>query len=294
VDHLLEGLKIVSTNLTGRELVNAIEDAIGVFEQQRHEAENEEEDNEDQDILKFFSGSVHLLWWTLSSSFKYQDSDLQYLISNAHTPVSGIDDFLCLQTFELSRDISEMLLHLLDEYERNELDEAFDEEIRDSIEIVREETRALLFNIADKSLIHQIERGCHLYSCMIASAHCVRDERTLQLWRQCYRIKVTEMYELIQTKLVPQTEHIMLIPFTSRNILFSTIRTQMENLLKEKIAADRRIFDASNDHTQIESDFKCPKCGSFRTRQYWLQMRSADEPMSCLWKCYACNKSDID
>lgn len=263
-------------------------------EQRRNSGECDDEEEEETEVLKFFSGEFHLLWWILSSSFKYNDNDLRYLIENAHVPVSGIDDFLCLKRFELSEDILEILQQLLDGYESETV--PFDDEALDEIKDIREGIRKFLTIAAkgDINTAHALERGCYLYSCMMSTVYSIRDQRTLQLWRQCYRIKITEIHELLTNNLVEKTEYPLLIPFTPREILFNNVYLRMEELLTERIAADRRIFEASNDHTNVESDFKCPKCGSFKTRQYWLQMRSADEPMSCLWKCYACNKSDIE
>lgn len=281
--------------IDGRSLLSLLEDQLTLFEEQRRcSVECDEEEEDEAEVLKFFSGTFHLLWWTLSSSFKYADNDLRYLIANAHVPVSGIDDFLCLKRFELSEDILEMLQQMLDGYENESV--TFEDEVIDTIEEIRHGIRKFLTTAAggDTNTAHAIERGCYLYSCMIATAYSIRDQKTVHLWRQCYRIKITEMHELLTNGLIAKTDYPLMIPFTTREILFNEVYLRMEEILTERIAADKRIFDASNDHTNVESDFKCPKCGSFRTRQYWLQMRSADEPMSCLWKCYACNKSDIE
>jgi DNA-directed RNA polymerase subunit M/transcription elongation factor TFIIS len=89
-------------------------------------------------------------------------------------------------------------------------------------------------------------------------------------------------------------ERALLVPFIKRDTLFESSRMEMLSKIRDKIAADKKIFDTEHDRSQDESDFQCPFCKSFKTKQYPLQMRSADEPMAILWTCFACNKSGVE
>lgn len=147
----------------------------------------------------------------------------------------------------------------------------------------------------------QLELGCNLYANMIATVDTKMDEFSLFRWRECYKSKCLEITEWIRVvddsdviwnKANYNTDdYAVLVPFTKRCDLFAKQRKIIDEQLHAKMLSDKKRFDADNDYSAIESEFKCPICGSFKTRQFLLQVRSADEPMTQFWKCYQCNKS---
>lgn len=107
-------------------------------------------------------------------------------------------------------------------------------------------------------------------------------------------MKITQMSEAVVQRVSCLNEYDMvLLPFVQRHILFRATRTEWKQKLETRMQSEKDIYELENDHTNTESDFQCPRCSSFRTRYYPLQMRSADEPMAVLWECYACNKSGV-
>jgi hypothetical protein len=50
-------------------------------------------------------------------------------------------------------------------------------------------------------------------------------------------------------------------------VLFEPNRVQIFAKVQERILADKKLFDAEHDKSNIESDFQCPKCQSFKTKQ---------------------------
>ena len=186
---------------------------------------------------------------------------------------------------------------LLNEFEEElEIRNPFTEEQSEQLSNIRSNVRIIFENVfGNEEIATDVERGCHLYSCMISCVDCFRDDKLFQRWAQCYAVKTTEVSSSVAIAVCNNLAiEALMAPFIRRSILFESTRLQIWNKVQERIATDKKIFDAEHDRSNIESDFQCPKCQSFKTRQYPLQMRSADEPMSILWQCFACNKSGIE
>lgn len=265
-----------------------MEEQLALFEQERSAAD-EPDAEQIETPLKYFTGLAHLLWWTFSSALKFGNYDIRYVPNH-----EGFDDFLCL--FSNANESFDELASLLNYVENEAKEFVFGDETFEQVSNIREEVTEILLNTTGLAeLSHDVERGCYLYSCMIATVDCQKDEKTYQRWIECYSTKLTEMcVPLAVTMAQYLGEQALMTPFIKRSIIFEPTRQQLYAKIQERIVADKKIFDTENDRSNIESDFQCPKCQSFKTRQYPLQMRSADEPMSTLWQCFACNKSGIE
>jgi DNA-directed RNA polymerase subunit M/transcription elongation factor TFIIS len=153
-----------------------------------------------------------------------------------------------------------------------------DEDVIETVLNIREQ-------VIDKCLVNQQqEESAFLYACAFCGVDANGSSaKSLKRWKEVYLIKLREMIASgCQSA------------FVGRSELFSKTRQLISERVRQQLDNDKKIFDAERDTTNMESDFQCPKCKSFKTRKYPLQMRSADEPMAILWKCFNCGKQDVE
>lgn len=305
--------------------MDILEDQLTKFSVAKHHEEDEAEEDEPSEPLKNFAGLGHLLWWTLSSVKKFNDDDPEFLAANIFVPWhSAIDDFLCLMDERRDKQSLRVLLKIV-EGEFDNYGEFEDEENPH----FREEVIDFLESEGADEMALELEKGCYLYAAMIALVSYQTIEEATAKWKEIYHLKVLEMTEVVKQSIHLYHNSIdpVLLPFTARQVLFAETRNVWDQSVEQRMAADKKTYvkifllsfknlffyryDIENDRTNIESDFQCPKCGSFKTvyvnfllhsfyknshffnRYYPLQMRSADEPMAVLWECNGCNKSGV-
>lgn len=239
---------------------------------------------QEEEPFKNFAGLGHLVWWTLSSVKKFND-DPQFLAANVFVPWhSALDDFLCLADDRRSHDSLIELLKIIEGefYNHGDFEDEENPEFRDEV-IDFLQSEGATENAAD------LEMGCYLYASMVALVNHSTTEAAMPKWKEVYHMKVLEMTEALKQNCEPS----VLLPFTERRMLFAETRKDWDDAVLGRMEADKKLYDIENDRSNTESDFQCPKCGSFKTVYYPLQMRSADEPMAVLWECYECNKSGV-
>lgn len=276
-----------------------------------------DEDNEDalEADVKYFETLSHFVWWTLACVTRF-GHDQFGLASKAMIPAqSKFDDFLCLmrtQHFdEQSEEVALSLSSLLDEYASHDVVitimphdmEEFTEECRQGMrQHMQHMVNAPAPAATDDSdvIAEQLELGCCLYACMLASVDSKEDDFALHRWRTCYETKCVQVFSWLRrqrddankmfqrVKAMPHC-YGKLIAFTRRSDLLPC--TELLERLEQAALKDKKVFDAENDHSGKTSDFQCPNCHSFNTESFLIQMRSADEPMTQFWKCHACNKN---
>ena len=258
--------------------------------------------------LRHFECLSHLLWWTLSSAVSFfTGEEPQKTAANVFVPgQKNFDDFLCLmpkrcyQDHSRQSDLRRALCSILVAYDSHESirKASFPEDDALVSMETREKYVELFTDIIERSrmeavdtetLAGQLELGCNLYASMIATVETSRDELSLQRWRECYLAKCKEVAEWLSiddledegfkeiwNRANAEPDYALLVPFTKRADLFAGRRLAGEQQLHTQVLVAKKRFDAEQDHSAIESDFECPKCGSFRTRSYHLQMSSAD------------------
>jgi DNA-directed RNA polymerase subunit M/transcription elongation factor TFIIS len=266
--------------------------------------------------LRYFECISHLLWWTVCSAVAFFSGEHPRETA-AQIVVPGqkdFDDFLCLMPLRCYQDhesrLAAALCNILNAYDSHEsiCKTAFPEDDTDDVADTRDRMMALFTErcpseaIDAETLTHQLELGCNLYASMVATVDSSRDALALVRWRECYLAKCKQVAEWLasvqsqETKPIwdratAEPDYALLVPFTHRTDLFAGRRLALHRQLYTHLVAAKKLFDVEHDNSQIESDFKCPKCGSFKTRSYHLQMSSADESMAQLWKCWNCKKS---
>mgnify|MGYP001129221287 CR=1 FL=1 len=268
--------------------MDILEDQLAKYSLAKHEDDEDDDAVEDTNIpFKNFTGLGHLLWWTLSSVKKFNDDDPEYLASNVFVPWhSAIDDFLCLVDERRSHEDLAVLLRII-EGEFNNYGEFQDE---DNVHL-REEVVDFLESEGAGDDAKQLEKGCYLYASIIALVNYPTIEEATSKWKEVYYLKVLEVTEVLNRSIKYQQP--VLLPFTSRQVLFAETRNDWDQAVEQRMVDDKKTYDIENDRSNTESDFQCPKCSSFKTVYYPLQMRSADEPMAVLWECHECNKSGV-
>jgi len=300
-----------------------LEEQLLLFKNQRQQAEEDDQDEEDDCLiaavstedLRYFECLSHLLWWTLCSAVSFFSGDYpRQTAAEAFVPgQKNFDDFLCLTPMHCYEDDANELAHnlcaVLTAYDSHESvhKASFPDEEAESAEETRENMVDLFRGIIDEkrdavdteTLAQQLELGCNLYASMIATVESSRDDLSMRRWRECYLTKAKQVAEwlrsanqsLIWKRANAEPNYALLVPFTKRADLFDKRREALQQQVQASLISAKKIFEVEHDHSQIESDFQCPKCGSFKTRSYHLQMSSADESMAQLWKCWNCKKS---
>ena len=265
--------------------------------------------------LKHFETLSHLLWWTLCNAAAYASEDAPTLARGAFVPGhADYDNFLSLMPkSHYARDesgLGESLCSLLNTYDTYQAvhkkafpdeDEEVTDETRDNVvDLMQAQIETTTNAVDSETLAQQLELGCNLYASMIATVESSQDALSLRRWRECYLAKVrtilawlgqTRRDDPIWSRANTEPDIAILVPFTKREDLFERSRKAQANELQARVKADQERYDVDNDHTAIESEFECPNCGSFHTQSFLIQMRSADEPMTQLWKCWSCKKS---
>lgn len=326
VAQVLKSLLIApdATEDEGRQWIEDMDEQISTFIEERRNEEEELDEEQDGEVpqpivqLKFFECVAHLLWWTLCSltslSHSYTpESDIKTIASKSNVPGNvNFDDFLSIMTEEHydDADLCEGLCEVLNVYDASISGEETvgtnddNEAIAESRSKILEHFKRCCSKIMEadaEPIAMQLENGCYLYSSMMATVNSKQDRLSLMRWRECYLAKCKQITTwLIETPI--NESHIwemagadpsyaLLVPFTKRESLFVISREKRKQNLDAAMRIAKKKYEVENDHSSIESDFKCPKCGSFKTASYLKQVRSADEPMTCFWKCYFCNKS---
>jgi DNA-directed RNA polymerase subunit M/transcription elongation factor TFIIS len=310
---VLRGLHICpdATESEAQQWLNDMEEQIDTFAEQRRLADEDEDEDEPTELkppLKFFHSVAQLLWWTLccATSFDFSEAEPKDIAAQTAVPgQSNFDDYLCLVAREHYNDDSfcqalvSVLYAALADCDNNLIGSDDDTEV---IEATRQNISALFVEAIDKKwpkqqrphdLETQLELGCNLYAIMVATVDSKQDDFSLRRWRECYLAKSREVltWLLENGDNAIHTQYWILVVYTKRADLFMQRRGKLQSQLYEKMLKDKKSFDMENDHSNIESEFKCPKCGSFKTRQFLMQTRSADEPMTQFWRCWNCNKS---
>lgn len=312
-------------------LTTAHDQIIEFMEQRRLAEEDADEPDDDEKSqsssidgggaallpLKFIEHASHLVWVTLCYMVHFNDLHVllegdDYSEENARLLCKGImsqicvpgqaryDDFLSIVKEEhfAESNVRDALLCVLREFENDfaEYDPIINPEL--DIASIRAKMETLFASrIADPDMADQVERGCHVYALMFSTVDSKSDALSDTRWRECYLTKCKQMMEWFKLEepntynLCEDSSNAFLLPFVARQTLFSSHRQSIARDLHDHLLADKRAFDMENDHSGIESDFQCPVCGSYKTKTFLLQVRSADEPMTQFWKCWNCQKS---
>lgn len=311
--------------------IRDLEEQLETFKAQREKDDEEEEEEEGelvaavaQEDLRYFDCLPHLLWWTLCSAISFFSGETpQNTAANVFVPGQrNFDDFLCImpqsgyQDADRETGLSRALCNLLTAYDSHESirKASFPEAEEEVSEETREKTVELFASLITsarrdpvdaETAARQLELGCNLYACMVATVESSRDALSLMRWRECYLAKCKETAEWLATpvqgenaefKLVwdranAEPDYALLVPFTKREVLFAGRRKRVKAQIEAQLVAAKKLFDVEHDHSQIESDFECPRCGSFKTRSYHMQTSGADESMAQFWRCWNCKKS---
>lgn len=289
------------------------EEQIAEFQQQRekNEDEDEVEDPLSTSPLKFIEHTAHLVWLTLCYLVHFRDLDLftgateksahklcKTIMSQVCVPTQAhYDNFLSLvheTHFDDSMEsLRTALIEMLQDYER-------EISADDTTDDIRDHMRAYMEKLDVTGA--ELERGCHVYASMFSTVDSKNDPLAEMRWRECYMSKCKAMVswlktvgpadtDIIKSHIAICHESALLVPFVMREELFRAARVEIQRQVHDKMLHDKKLFDMENDHSGIESDFKCPKCGSFKTQTFLIQVRSADEPMTQFWKCWSCMKS---
>ena len=254
--------------------------------------DNMEESNEDDSVEAeakvnhqrlFFSHPGHLALWLWATSMLPIGKHLSQKppsehIASLHNSALNVDDFLAVLTLDDIGDDAPVL-EPLKAIVTSFADMATLKEQSAILEI-RESVR-------EESIVpDEIEMGCHVYASMISSVEPnLKPELCLRRWQAVYSLKMGQAILLEDNGSVG-----MLLPFVRRADLFRTQRSVVEDRLVKIASEAQEHFWVEQSHQDVESDFQCPRCGSFRTKPYLLQVRSADEPMTQFWRCFACKK----
>lgn len=318
-----------------RQWLNGLEEQLEELEEQHRKALESDEEEDDANAepqqskaLKHFTSLHHLVWWTLSCVMRF-GTDQFGLSIDAMFPAQGrYDDFLCLMrkthydetTNSRLTHALRSLLYVYDASRDGDGGVIVDVLPPDMLEFTEDSRRAMVDHIESRldeklgeatgttDIAKQLEVGCCLYACMLASVDSKLDDFTLNRWQACYSTKCLQVLQWISSSsrvgvgvgadntiwnrvIADPAQYGQLVAFTFREDLFSQQRQKIRDELEQLMLKDKKIFDTENDHSGIQSDFKCPKCGSFNTKTFLMQIRSADEPMTQFWQCYACNKN---
>lgn len=309
--------------------LSSLDEQLLIFKAQRAKEDEDDEDEDDaaKDVaasldLRYFECLPHLLWWTLCSAVTYmngEEQSPQQTAADSFVPAqNNFDDFLCLmplRCYDEGEDrTAAALCNILTAYDESESvsKASFPEDDADDTKGFAEQTREkhvevfrTLINthhvdaVDPETSARQLELGCNLYASQIATVESMKDDLSLRRWRECYLAKCKEIAEWLTARpsqiwerANTEPDFALLVPFTKRADLFASRRQTQAIQLEAQMERAKKRFDAEHNESQIiESDFQCPKCGSFRTRSYHLQMRGADESMAQLWKCWNCKKS---
>jgi len=312
-----------ATEAEAQQWLSDMDEQIAEFLEHRRVEDEEEPSDEETggeapvQPLKFFESVSQLLWWTLccATSFDFRDLEPKEIAAQAAVPgQANFDDYLCLLTQEYYGEDEECaaLCNALYVVLNAALLDCTtqligSDEDAEAIESARENVlsyfaASIRSSCPDaETMATQLELGCNLYATMIATVDSKQDDFALRRWRECYSTKCREILtwlgrrhdddNIIWTRSNMEPEYALLVVFTKRADLFRAERQLVKTQLHARMVKDKNLFDIENDHSSIESEFKCPKCGSFKTKQFLIQVRSADEPMTQFWKCWNCNKS---
>ena len=97
-----------------------------------------------------------------------------------------------------------MIANCADNHRYSEEMQPFDEEQNEIVAALREHITIILGKVTQLDIANVCERSCFLYACMIATANSSRDDKTLQLWRQCYKLKILQIHELLTNQMPAQ------------------------------------------------------------------------------------------
>lgn len=314
-----------ATETEAQQWLGDMDEQITEFLEHRRVEEEEEPQSEDETgetplqvrPLKFFESVAQLLWWTLccATSFDFRDLEPKEIAAQSAVPgQANFDDYLCLLTQEHYGEDDATFCNALYVVLNTALLDCNteligSEEDSDAIENARANVLSYFTEAIERkeggidaeTMATQLELGCNLYATMIATVDSKQDDFALRRWRECYSTKCREVLtwlarknddnDIIWTRSNMEPEYALLVVFTKRADLFRDERDKLKTQLYARMVKDKSLFDIENDHSAIESEFKCPKCGSFKTKQFLIQVRSADEPMTQFWKCWSCNKN---
>lgn len=263
----------------------AIDDCLADHMEDSDEDQGSEAEDEVKHHRLYFSHPGHLALWLWATSLLpigehlSQKSPPEH-IAGLHNSALNVDDFLAvLKMSDIMDDapILEPLKAIISSFadtaslkEHNTL-----AEIRES---VREEM----------SINEEVELGCHVYASMISTVEPnLKPEICLRRWQEVYSLKLAQA---LQVESNAHAEMGVLLPFIRRAELFREQRSAVETQLTRIAIEAQEHFWVEQSHQDVESDFECPRCGSFKTKPYLLQTKSADEPMTQFWRCFACKK----
>lgn len=146
-----------------------------------------------------------------------------------------------------------------------------------------------------KKIVLGIEKSIYNYSLLIATKNSVPKRWESQEYREIYK----DISNKILTNLDP-TSYIkndkLLEKVWSNEIDFTKLPEmapqelfpeKWEEIIEEKMRRIKLKYDTSNKATT--DAYKCPRCKKAKAFFYYLQLRSADEPMTTLLNCVECD-----